>query len=328
MTFKVDTGAEVTALSHTTFNSIQKSLPQLKRSNQTLRGANRSPLDVVGETTLTLTYKGKSDAQRVFVINNLQHNLLGLPAIKALEVITGIDAVTQTIPDQYPTLFSGLGTFKGDYTIKLRPDAKRFCLFTPRNVPLPLREKVQKELQRMENLGVISRVEKPTQWCAAMVVVPKPSGSIRICVDLKPLNQSVMREIHLLPKVDITLAQLSGAKIFTKLDTNSGFWQVPLSKESRLQTTFITPYGRFCFNKLPFGITSAPEHFQRRMNEILQGLPGVVCHVDDILVTGKNKEEHDSRLHTVLKKLEAAGVTQQREVQIFLYQNCVPWACD
>ena len=115
----------------------------------------------------------------------------------------------------------------------------------------------------MEDLGVISCVEEPTQWCAAMVVVPKPSGSIRICVDLKPLNESVMREIHPLPKVDITLvlAQLSGAKIFTKLDTNSGFWQVPLSKESRLLTTFITPYGCFCFNKLPFGIMSASEHF-------------------------------------------------------------------
>ena len=62
------------------------------------------------------------------------------------------------------------------------------------------------------------------------------------------------------------------------------------------------------------------------MNEILQGLPGVVCHVDDILVTGKNKKEHDSRLHTVLKKLEAAGVTLNKEK--CLYQNCVPWACD
>ena len=89
----------------------------------------------------------------------------------------------------------------------------------------------------------------------------KSSGSIRICVDLKPLNESVMRKIHPLPKVDITLAQLTGAKWFTKLDTNSGFWQVPLAKESRLLTMFITPYGCFCFNKLPFGIASAPEHF-------------------------------------------------------------------
>ena len=202
VTFKVDTGAEVTAMSDATFNSIQNSVLHLKKSTQTLRGPNCSPLNVVGETTLNLTYKGKSSAQRVFVIHNLQTNLLGLPAIKALEIIRGINAITQSIPDQYPTLFSGLGTFKGEYTIKLQPNAKPFCLFTPRNVPLPLREKVQKEIQRMEKLGVISRVEEPTKWCAGMVVVPKPSGSIHICVDLKPLNESVMREVHPLPKVD------------------------------------------------------------------------------------------------------------------------------
>ena len=169
-------------------------------------------------------------------------------------------------------------------------------LFTPRNVPLPLHEKVQKEIQQMEDLGVICRAEEPTQLVCCHGSCTK---TIRICEDLKPLNESVVHEIHPLPKVDITPAQLSGAKIFTKLDTNSGFWQVPLSKESRLLMTFITPHGRFCFNKLPLGITSAPEHFQRRMNEILHGLQGVVCHVDDILVTGKNKEEHDSRLHTI-----------------------------
>ena len=89
--------------------------------------------------------------------------------------------------------------------------------------------------------------------------------------------------------------------------------QVPLSKESRLLTTFITPYGRFCFNKLPFGIASAPEHFQCCMNEILRDLPGVICHVDDILVSGRDKNEHDSQLYAVLKRLEAAGVTLNKE---------------
>ena len=213
-------------MSDTTFYSIKNLVPQLKKSNQTLRGPNHLPLDVVGETTMKLSYKDRSSLQRVFVIHNLQNNLLGLPAIKALEIIRGINAITQSIPDQYPKLFSGLGTFKGEYTIKLRPDAKPFCLFTPRNVSLPLREKVHQEIQRMEKLGVISRVEEPTPWCAGMVVVPKPSGSIHICVDLKPLNKSVMQEVHPLPKVDITLAQLTGTKLFTKLDTNSGFWQV------------------------------------------------------------------------------------------------------
>ena len=140
--------------------------------------------------------------------------------------------------------------------------------------PLPLRPKVEEELARMEEMGVISKVNEPTPWCAGMVVVPKRSGSIRICVDLKPLNESVLRELHPLPKVDETPAQLTGAKVFSKLDANSGFWQIPLAEKSRLLTTFITPKGCYCFNKLPFGICSAPKHFQKRMSQILSGLEG------------------------------------------------------
>ena len=90
---------------------------------------------------------------------------------------------------------------------------------------------------------MISKVSEPTPWSAGMVVVKKPSGKIRVCVDLKPLNENVLREVHPLPKVDSTLAQLAGAKLFTKLDTNRGFWQVPLSEESRPLTTFLTPIG-------------------------------------------------------------------------------------
>ena len=151
---------------------------------------------------------------------------------------------------------------EGEYDIQLRPDAKPRAIFTPRHVPLPLRTQVADELNRMEEAGVISKVTQPTPWCARMVVVPKKSGKVRICVDLKPLNASILREVHPLPKVDETLAQLSGAKVFSKLDANSGFWQIPLSQTSRLLTTFITPMGRYCFNKLPFGVSSAPEHFQ------------------------------------------------------------------
>ena len=125
-----------------------------------------------------------------------------------------------------------------------------------------------------EGLGtrLISRTTAPAPWCAGMVVVPKKSGEVRICVDLKPLNESVLREPYPMPKVDDTLALLSGATLFSKLDANSGFWQIPLSKESRPLTTFITPFGRFHFSKLPFGISCAPELFQRRMNQMLEGL--------------------------------------------------------
>ena len=109
------------------------------------------------------------------------------------------------------------------------------------------------------------------------------------CVDLKSLNRSVLREVHPLPKEDETLAQLTGTRIFSKLDANSGFWQIPLVPASRLLTTFITLFGRFCFNKLPFGISSTPEDFQKRMSQILSGLEAVVCQMDDVLVFGSNK---------------------------------------
>ena len=122
----------------------------------------------------------------------------------------------------------------------------------------------------MEAMGVISKVDEPTPWCAGMVVVPKKNGSIRTCVDLKPLNECSLRNSPS-TKSGETLAQLTGAKIFSKLDANGGFCLIPLSEKSRLLTTFITPYGRDCFNKLPFGISSAPEHFQKRMSKILVG---------------------------------------------------------
>ena len=165
----------------------------------------------------------------------------------------------------------------------------------------------------MESMGVISKVSDPTPWCAGMVVVPKKNGSVRICVDLKPLNESVLREVHPIPRVDEALAQLAGASVFSKLDANCGFWQIPLSPESRLLTTFITPFGRFCFNKLPFGISSAPELYQRRMHTILEGLDGVTGLIDDMLIHGKDEAEHDARLVKVMERLRAATVTLNSE---------------
>ena len=106
-----------------------------------------------------------------------------------------------------------------------------------------------------------------------------------------------------------TLAQLKDDKIFSKLDANSGFWQIKLSPQSALLTTFITPVGRFCFNRLPFGIMSAPEFYQKKMSHILSGLIGVVCMMDDVLVFGQTQQEHDLKLEAVLSKISKAGVT-------------------
>ncbi len=311
--FKIDTGAEVTVVTETVSDRMGGSL---KPTQKILYGPDRKPLSVVGELSIPLEYHGKRSIQSVFVVKGLQENLLGLPAIQNLGILTishSLHTVTQSIVDQYPSLFTGLGTFDEGYSIKLRPNSNPFSLFVPRNVPLPLRKKVRDELCRMEELGVITKVTTPTNWCAGMVVVPKKSGDVRICVDFRPLNESVVRETHPLPTVEETLAQLAGALVFSKLDANSGFWQIPLDEQSRPFTTFITPFGRFWFNKLPFGISSAPECFQRRMSNILEGEEGVLCHMDDILIFGRTKEEHDVRLHRVMKKVLAAGITLNKD---------------
>lgn len=129
--------------------------------------------------------------------------------------------------EEFPQLFCGLGKLEGAYSIKLRPDATPYSLCTPRHVAIPLLPNVKAELERMQDLGVITPVEEATDWCAGMVVVPKANGKVRICVDLTKLNESVCREKHPIPSVDQTLGHLAGAKYFSKLDANSGFWQIP-----------------------------------------------------------------------------------------------------
>ena len=256
--------------------------------------------------------KKHSTQEFVYVVRGLKTNLLGLRTITALQLVQRVYTTYSEEPDvvkQFPKVFKGLGNLGGAYHIRLKEDANPYSLFVPRNVSIPYRPKVKEELIRMEKMGVISKIITPTSWCTGMVVVPKKSGAVRICVDLKPLNESVLREPHPIPKVDDTLALLTGATIFSKLYANSGFWQIPLSEESRPLTTFITPFGRYHFNKLPFGISCAPELFQRRMNQILEGLEGVVCLMDDVLIFGTNKAEHDIRLAAVLLQIEKAGVT-------------------
>ena len=158
--------------------------------------------------------------------------------------------------DQFPKLFQGLGKLEVKYSIKLQEGAKPFALIVPRRVAIPLMKQVKDEIERMEQLGVIVRVSEPTEWCSGMVVVPKANKKVRICVDLTRLNEIVCRERHPLPAVEQILAQLAGAQVYSKLDANSGFWQIFLSPASALLTTFITPFGPYCFRRLPFGITS------------------------------------------------------------------------
>ena len=310
---KIDTGAEVSVIPESVFKKLEGIA--LIPMSKTLYGPGGHVPFVSGKFTATLQLDKQEVREEMFVIPELKNALLGQPAIKSLNLLSRVCSVesdTAKIVADHPKLFDGLGSLEGEYRIELKPEAEPFALSAPRRVAITLMAKVKAELEEMERSGIISRVDQPTDWCSGMVVVPKSDGRVRICVDLSKLNESVKRNRHILPSVKQSLAQLGGATVFSKLDANSGFWQVKLHPESALFTTFITPYGRFCFNRLPFGITSAPEYFQKRMSTILNGSEGVVNQTDDTLVHGKNRAEHDRRLAAVLKRLEEADVTWNR----------------
>nr|KAG5708513.1 hypothetical protein BaRGS_026240 [Batillaria attramentaria] len=132
--------------------------------------------------------------------------------------------------------------------------------------------------------------------------------AVRICIDLTNLNKPVKREVHPIASVEESLAQIHGSKIFTRLDAKSAFHQFPLDEASRLLTTFVTPFGRYCMNSLPYGICSASEIFQA-MSNLLEGIDGVICHMDDILVHASDQVTHDKILRLVLARLQSGGLT-------------------
>ncbi len=173
---------------------------------------------------------------------------------------------------------------------------------------VPLLPKVQAEIERMVQCGVIEEITEPTEWCAPMVAVSKKTEQIRICVDLKQLNKAVKIDKFVLPTIDDILPKLAHAQVFSLLDAASGFWQLPLDIDSAKLTTFITPFGRYFFRRLPFGITSAPEIFQRKMSAILKYLEGVAVFMDNILVYGNTPEEHEHQLHRALEDVDRAGL--------------------
>ena len=174
---------------------------------------------------------------------------------------------------------------KTQYKIRVRKDAIPYSIYVPRPVPLRMQEEVKKELKRMQDLGVIAESEGPSECCSPMVVATKSNGKIRICSDLIKLNKSVQREVYPMATVENSLSQIR-VKYFSKIDANSGFWQIPLEKSSWEYTNLLTPWGRFYYRKLPFGLTSAPEIFSKEMNRILKDEENVIIHMDDVLIMG------------------------------------------
>ncbi|XP_026326150.1 uncharacterized protein LOC113234842 [Hyposmocoma kahamanoa] len=171
-----------------------------------------------------------------------------------------------------------------------------------RKIPLSLKDRLLEELRKMEQLGVIRKVTHPTQWVHPLVIVAKKDGGIRVCLDPRELNVAVQRAHYQLPTLAELAARLHGAAYFSVLDANSGFWVVQLDDESADLCTFATPFGRYQFLRLPFGINCASEVFHGKMRQLLEDLDGVDNFIDDIIVWGKTRSEHDERLGMLLER--------------------------
>ena len=161
----------------------------------------------------------------------------------------------------------------------------------------------------MEEEQVIVKVEEPTDWVHNPVIVEKPNGKLRVCLDPRELNKYLKREQYQLPTWEEIASRLHGAKFFSILDANQGYWQIPLDEESSKLTTFNTPFGRYRFRRMPFGIHSAQEIFHKRVNRLFEDLDGIETDIDDVLVWGRTIEEHDKRLEAALDRAKMIGMT-------------------
>ena len=202
----------------------------------------------------------------------------------------------------------------GTYRIELADGATPVA-HSSRKIPVPQREKVVEELKRMEKLGVIVRQEDPTGWVNSLVVVvQKPNGSVRLCIDPRDLNAAMKRSHYLMKAVDEVASRLQGANTFSILDAKSGFWQFKLDEESPLLYTLNTLIGRYRFTRLPFGIKCAQKIFQRTIHQIVEDLDGVEVIMDDVIIARDNAT-HDERLMKLLtESIKIRPTTNQREM--------------
>ena len=179
-------------------------------------------------------------------------------------------------------MFEGLGLFEGEHHICINKDYPP-VIHPPRRVPHALKDKLKKELDRMEKLDVISRIDEPTDWVNSMVLVEKAKG-LRVCLDPKDLNKAIKREHYRTRTLEDILPKLNGAKYFGVCDARSGYWTIKLDEASTKLTTFNTPFGRYCFKRLPLGLISSQDVFQKKIDQAFEGIQGVEAIADDILI--------------------------------------------
>ena len=294
--------------------------PRMKPTTAKLRLYDGTIIPVEGEATLKckankqeqdITFKIISGQQKPLLSGDtcIRLGLLTINSVQTIAVQT-----TDSLLEEYQDVFQGLGCLQGEYHIDL-DKAITPVQHAPRRTPVALKERLKQKLQEMESKGIITKVNEPTAWISSMVAVVKP-GKVRVCIDPKDLNKAIQRPKYQIPTLEEILPQLADARVFSVLDAKDGFHQVKLDSPSSYLTTFWTPFGRYRYLRMPFGISSAPEEFQRRMHSIVEGLPGVAVIADDILVYGCGQDcvaDHDANLKKLLQRAREMNLKLNRK---------------
>ena len=224
-----------------------------------------------------------------------------LALIKRVYLVNDVDT---NLLEEFADTFGDIDCLPEEYKIKVDQSVEP-VIEPPRRIPLSSQKKMKIELDSMESLNVIEKVTHLTDWVSNIVVVEKSNGKLRLCLDPRNLNRAIKREHFQLPTVDDIMAKMPGAKIFSKLDASSGYWQIRVDDESTDLLTFNTPFGRYRFNRLSFGVWSASEIFGNSIFEnIIQGLEGVANIQDDIILWGSTQAEQISVSNVCWKNVE------------------------
>ncbi len=342
---KIDTGAEVNVISKYDYERIVPNLKQRKldspKAKITAYGGHE--IKNIGTCQLYMHHDGEikpvvfnvTDVKGPAMLGCKTSRDLGLVqfncSIMHVQAASPAPPSTQrnekraapltekTLVKKYSDRFEGLGLFKDmkPYHITLDSAAEP-VIHPPRQVPVHLRDLYRQEIDNMLKLGVITPVDKPTDWVNSIVLseTTNKKGEItklRVCLDPRDLNKCIKREHYRTKTVDEVVTELKNAKFFTVVDAKKGYWHVPLDEASSYLTTFSTPFGRFRFNRLPFGLVVSQDIFQKHLDAAFEGLNGVTGIADDTFVYGSSEEEHDKNLTELMERAQEKGVVFNKD---------------
>ena len=315
---ELDTGAAVSLMTKQQWDRLP-TRSVLAPSTVTLRTYTGEHVHVHGEATVRVGYAGQEHTLSLVVVDGKGPALFGRNWLQTIKLnwaeikSLATEARNTDLTARFPEVFAeGLGTMSTTAKLQVSHDAQP-KFFKPRPVPYALRPAVSDELDRLEAAGILEQVPF-SDWATPIVCVRKSNGSVRLCGDYKvTINPALSVDQHPLPRPEELLHSLAGGTVFSVLDMTNAYQQMKLAEDSRVFTTINTDRGLYRYTRLPFGIASAPAIFQRAMDQITQGLRGVVVYIDDILVTGRTQAEHDNNLNALMQRLRENGVRLRRE---------------